>query len=79
MTATLKERVENSEARFCLPEAFYSNDTACRIQAGIDSFRRGKGEDAGEVFAELRKKHGTLDLPSKAYAGCRSGTGMFST
>ena len=57
MTATLKERVENAEARFCLPEAFYSNDTAFRIQAGIDSFRRGKGEDAGEVFAELRKKY----------------------
>ena len=57
MTAILKERIENSEARFCLSKAFYPNDTACRIQAGIDSFRRGKGEDAGEVFAELRKKY----------------------
>ena len=57
MTAVLKERIENSEARFCMPEVFYSNETACRIQAGVDSFRRGNGEDAESVFAELRKKY----------------------
>jgi len=58
MTALLKERIENSEARFCLAEMFYSNETAGKIQSGIDSFRRGEGEPADEVFAELRKKYG---------------------
>ena len=57
MTAVLKERIENAEARFCVPEVFYSNEKACKIQAGIDSFHRGNGEDAGAVFAELRKKY----------------------
>lgn len=57
MTAVLKERIENAEARFCVPEVFYSNETACKIQVGIDSFRRDNGEDAEAVFAELRKKY----------------------
>ena len=57
MIAVLKERIENAEARFCVPEVFYSNETACKIQAGIDSFHRGDGEDTEAVFAELRKKY----------------------
>ena len=58
MTATMKERIEKSCAERCTAEYFYSNETAGKIQAGIDSFRRGEGRPADEVFAELRKKHG---------------------
>ena len=58
MTATMKERIEGSNAAHCVAEAFYSNETAGKIQAGIDSFRRGEGCTAEDVFAELRKKHG---------------------
>ena len=58
MTATMKERIEKSCAARCAAEYFYSDETAGKIQAGIDSFRRGEGRPAGEVFAELRKKHG---------------------
>ena len=58
MTATMKERIEKSCAERCTAEFFYSNETAGKIQAGIDSFRRGEGRPADEVFAELRKKHG---------------------
>ena len=58
MTAVLKERIENASAERCSPEVFYSNETAGKIQAGVDSFRRGEGRPAETVFAELRKKHG---------------------
>ena len=58
MTATMKERIEKSCAERCTAEYFYSNETAGKIQAGIDSFRRGEGRPADEVFAELRKKYG---------------------
>ena len=58
MTATMKERIEKSCAEHCTAEFFYSNETAGKIQAGIDSFRRGEGRPADAVFAELRKKHG---------------------
>ena len=58
MTAALKERIENSGADHCVAEAFYANEPAGRIQAGIDSFRRREGRPAEAVFAELRKKHG---------------------
>ena len=58
MTANMKERVEKSCAERCSPEFFYSDETAGKIQAGIDSFRRGEGRPAAAVFAELRKKHG---------------------
>ena len=54
----MKERIEKSCAARCAAEYFYSDETAGKIQAGIDSFRRGEGRPAGEVFAELRKKHG---------------------
>ena len=57
MTVTMKERIESSNAAHCVAEAFYSNETAGKIQAGIDSFRRGEGRPAETVFAELRKKH----------------------
>ena len=58
MKATMKERVEKSCAEHCTADVFYSNETAGKIQAGIDSFRRGEGRPAAAVFAELRKKHG---------------------
>ena len=57
MTAVLKERIESASAEHCSAEVFYGNETAGRIQAGIDSFRRGEGRQADVVFAELRKKH----------------------
>ena len=58
MTTTMEERIESSCAAHCVAEAFYSNETAGKIQAGINSFRRGEGRPAEAVFAELRKKHG---------------------
>ena len=58
MTAIMQERIENASADRCVAESFYSNETAGKIQAGIDSFRRGEGSPAAAVFAELRKKHG---------------------
>ena len=58
MTATMEERIESSCAAHCVVEAFCPNETAGKIQAGIDSFRRGEGRPAEAVFAELRKKHG---------------------
>ncbi len=58
MTATMQERIESSSAAQCVAEDFYSNETAGKVQAGIDSFRRGQGRPAEAVIAELRKKHG---------------------
>ena len=58
MTAVLKERIENASVEHCSAGVFYSNETAGKIQAGVDSFRRGEGRPAETVFAELRKKHG---------------------
>ena len=58
MTALLRERIESSDARFCPADVFCSNETAGKIQTGIDSFRRGEGKPADEVFAELRKQYG---------------------
>jgi len=58
MTTAMKERIESSNAAHCALDSFYSNETAGKIQAGIDSFRRGEGRPAEAVFAELRKKHG---------------------
>ena len=58
MTAFLRETTETSDARCCPADVFYSNETAGKIQTGIDSFRRGEGKPADEVFAELRKQYG---------------------
>ena len=58
MTAALKERIESSGEDRCTVGSFYSDETAGKIQAGIDSFRRREGRPAEAVFAELRKKHG---------------------
>ena len=58
MTATLKERIESAGAERCAVDAFYPNETAGKIQAGVDSFRRGEGRPAEQVFSELRKKYG---------------------
>lgn len=58
MTVTMKERIENASAEHCVAEAFYPNDTAGKIQAGVDSFRRGEGRPAEAVLSELRKKYG---------------------
>ena len=58
MTTEMKERLEHSCAAHCVAESFYPDETAGKIQAGIDSFRRGEGRPAEAVFAELRKKHG---------------------
>ena len=58
MAAVLKERGESASAEHCSAGAFYSNDTAGKIQAGVDSFRRAEGRPAEVVFAALRKKHG---------------------
>ena len=58
MTAVMKERIENAGAEHCVAEAFYPNETAGKIQAGVDSFRRGEGRPAETVFSALRKKYG---------------------
>ena len=58
MTVTMKERIESSNAAYCVAEAFYSNETVGKIQVGIDSFRRGECRPVEDVFAELHKKHG---------------------
>ena len=58
MTAVMKERIENADAEHCVAEAFYPNETAGKIQAGIDSFRRGEGRPAETVISALRKKYG---------------------
>ena len=58
MTVALKERIESAGAERCVIESFYPNETAGKIQAGVDSFRRGEGRSAELVFSELRKKHG---------------------
>ena len=58
MTAVMKERIENASAEHCVAEAFYPNETAGKIQAGVDSFRRGEGRPAEAVFSALRKKYG---------------------
>ena len=58
MTAVMKERIENAGAEHCVAKAFYPNETAGKIQAGIDSFRRGEGRPAETVISALRKKYG---------------------
>ena len=58
MTAVMKERIKNADAEHCVAEAFYPNETAGKIQAGIDSFRRGDGRPAETVLAALQKKYG---------------------
>lgn len=58
MTAVMKERMEVANAEHCSAEASYPDETAGKIQAGIDSFRRGEGRPAAAVFSSLRKKHG---------------------
>ena len=58
MTATMKERIEKSCAEHCTAEFFYPDETAGKIQSGIDSFRHGEGCPADAVFAALRKKYG---------------------
>ena len=58
MTETMKERIECAEAGRCSAETFYPNETAGRIQAGVDSFRRREGKPANVLFSALRKKYG---------------------